>query len=756
MTTTVILALGTNDGSDTPAVTTKNVTDIIESLRNRGYQTFIVVPPNPDQQSSLNTAVINGATGLGVTVYNVANKYSTPEPRQLTAESAAEIRNAYPDAVCVGDHNAVRINGFKSTEVAKTESTTGDTLKRVEYRMPEPTTSITETGSGAITITEQDKNLLDLISKTNLTGTTYYSYYLAQKEPRLTEWTLMQVQYFQAKLLRRNGKLRESSAVGKYQLIKSAMKMAYRYLKLDPKRVRFTEEIQDALMIGRLEHIRKYNDWKTGKMTDEDFCIQLALEFDSIPVPRSMTANEVRNGVPKQDLLAGQSFYTGDYIFTEGHNLKAFLQTLSDLRKAGPGKVYKIDVTLGSANSAAPRSGKTLRRTAEHAASGGNRISGGRRVNTNPNTKLNLPSTGEVYQYQSIDPYDDRYDFRTGKQVKDVGINQTNSVLENPNYTVKGNDPLQEAGVAPEFNPVPETKVPPGNELIDFETQEPINPTQEEKIEAAKEIVKELELQGITDKKTQAKILATVDQTSRLSARTSNATESQLLNFRSRGYAQIKGQENYTAIGDRIGVDLVNNPDLANDPSVSAKMTADFYKTKSETLNITSTRNLYTATNGFDPYLTSDPLKRAQGVKDIKTIDALSVNWEQELDRINPTEQVTSTTNYVELLDGGLEGVTDKPLPTGRSLPSPTNFVEITPSIEEAIDSVNDSDYNELLAQDYLGEDTNGNVIDKVTGDIIGVKPLPTEIKYDTRGNIVLNKPNWEFIGNGSGAIRSV
>ena len=754
MTTTVILALGTNDAADSGSVTTSNVTAILESLRVRGYDTFIVVPPNPDAFSAQNSAVISGASGAGVTVLPVADKYSIPEPRHLTRESCVEIRNQYPTALCVGDHNAVRINSYKATEVAKTESTTGDTLKRVEHRMPEPTDGIKETGSLAITITEQDKTLLDMISKTNLAGNTYTSHYLNQKEPRLTEWTLEQVRLFQSRLLRRSRKLGESSAVGKYQLIKSSLALAYNYLDLDPKLIRFTEEIQDALIIARLEQVRKYKQWKAGKFSDTDFCIQLAMEFDSIPVPRAISAGEIRAGVPANNLLAGQSFYTGDLIFTEGHNIKAFLQSLSDLRKAGPGKVYKIDVTPGGKNAASPPSGKTYRRTAEIAAAGGNRISGGRRINANPNAKINLPSSGEVYTYNSLDPYDDRYDFRTGKQVRDVGINQTKSVLENPSYTVKGNDPLQEAGSAPEYEPVTETKINDNVDVVDYETQEQINPTQEQKLDNAKDIVKELKLAGITDKREQANILAVVENTSLLDYRSMTRDESTGV-YKNRGYVQLKGQDNYQKVGDSIGVDLVNNPELLNDPDIGAKAAADFYKTQGQSVNLKSTRNLYSVTNGFDPYLTTDPALRIKGQKDIKSIDALSDSWFDELDRIDPEQKITATTSTVELLDGGLQGVTDKPLPTGRSLPSPRNPFEITASIQEEIDSVSDSAYNEKLAEDYLGV-SNGNIIDKTTGDIIGVQPLDSEIKYDARGNIVLDKPGWEFIGNGSGAIRSV
>lgn len=42
--------------------------------------------------------------------------------------------------------------------------------------------------------------------------------------------------------------------------------------------------------------------------------------------------------------------------------------------------------------------------------------------------------------------------------------------------------------------------------------------------------------------------------------------------FRGRGDFQLTGRANFERMGKRIGVDLVSNPDLANDPEVSAKI----------------------------------------------------------------------------------------------------------------------------------------------------------------------------------------
>lgn len=42
--------------------------------------------------------------------------------------------------------------------------------------------------------------------------------------------------------------------------------------------------------------------------------------------------------------------------------------------------------------------------------------------------------------------------------------------------------------------------------------------------------------------------------------------------YRGRGFFQLTGKESYKRVGDAIGEDLVNNPDLVNEPSVSKKI----------------------------------------------------------------------------------------------------------------------------------------------------------------------------------------
>lgn len=63
--------------------------------------------------------------------------------------------------------------------------------------------------------------------------------------------------------------------------------------------------------------------------------------------------------------------------------------------------------------------------------------------------------------------------------------------------------------------------------------------------------------------------------------------------YRGRGLIQLTGKDNYRRYGRLIGVGdlLVNNPDLANDPEISAKIAAVYFqKMKERGVNLTSTR----------------------------------------------------------------------------------------------------------------------------------------------------------------------
>ena len=67
--------------------------------------------------------------------------------------------------------------------------------------------------------------------------------------------------------------------------------------------------------------------------------------------------------------------------------------------------------------------------------------------------------------------------------------------------------------------------------------------------------------------------------------------------YRGRGYNQITGKANYKSIGSQLGVDLVSNPDLLNDPTVAANAAILFFKNGIKALASKGKLSAYNATN---------------------------------------------------------------------------------------------------------------------------------------------------------------
>ncbi len=54
--------------------------------------------------------------------------------------------------------------------------------------------------------------------------------------------------------------------------------------------------------------------------------------------------------------------------------------------------------------------------------------------------------------------------------------------------------------------------------------------------------------------------------------------------FKGRGFIQLTGRANYRSYGEALGVDLENNPDLANDPDIAARIMARYLKNNEDRL----------------------------------------------------------------------------------------------------------------------------------------------------------------------------
>ena len=57
--------------------------------------------------------------------------------------------------------------------------------------------------------------------------------------------------------------------------------------------------------------------------------------------------------------------------------------------------------------------------------------------------------------------------------------------------------------------------------------------------------------------------------------------------YRGRGLIQLTGKDNYAKFGKLLGIDLVENPDLANDPEIAQQLAIEYFKQKSKDKDLT-------------------------------------------------------------------------------------------------------------------------------------------------------------------------
>ena len=284
-----------------------------------------------------------------------------------------------------------------------------------------------------VTITDQERRLLDLIARGEAVrgADPYTSLWPSTSEPNLVQMTIAEVQRFQAQRVEQGF---DSSACGRYQFIQTTLREATNILEVDPLRTRYTADVQDALIIGILKRYRRLNEWLAGDPAwpTDKFMVKLAQEFASMPVPYAMQGANRR-------VQKGESYYAGDSLNRSNHDPDTLYRELEDIRTGGVGASTTIPVNADGPSGVVPATGTTPRAQVAAAAAGvgvGCSVGGNAGARPIPNRSL-LAASGAVYNYKTIDPLDDRYDFRTGEKIKDIGVHGVAPAAASP--VINGN-----------------------------------------------------------------------------------------------------------------------------------------------------------------------------------------------------------------------------------------------------------------------------------------------------------------------------
>ena len=128
--------------------------------------------------------------------------------------------------------------------------------------------------------------VLDLIAGPESRGH-YDIMFGSRRHPEILDMTITELFKFQRdyKAGKITGKPMETAASGRYQLMPKTLAECVVGLGMDPNKEKFSPQNQDKLIIYRLRSIRRLDDWLSGKISNEKFMDNLAMEFASFPSP---------------------------------------------------------------------------------------------------------------------------------------------------------------------------------------------------------------------------------------------------------------------------------------------------------------------------------------------------------------------------------------------------------------------------------------------------------------------------------------
>lgn len=128
--------------------------------------------------------------------------------------------------------------------------------------------------------------VLDLIAGPESRGH-YDIMFGSRRHPEILDMTIAELFQFQRdyKSGKITGKPMETAAAGRYQFMPKTLAECVQGLGMNPNTEKFSPENQDKLIIYRLRSIRQLDAWLAGKISNDQFMDNLAMEFASFPAP---------------------------------------------------------------------------------------------------------------------------------------------------------------------------------------------------------------------------------------------------------------------------------------------------------------------------------------------------------------------------------------------------------------------------------------------------------------------------------------
>ncbi|MBO6814558.1 MAG: hypothetical protein JJ891_06845 [Rhizobiaceae bacterium] len=142
----------------------------------------------------------------------------------------------------------------------------------------------------------------------------------------LTSMTLDEIDALQTKMLRHPKNNLNSSALGRYQVVRKTLRELRKKMGLKGSQ-KFTKELQDDIALALLER-RGLSKWESGEISNDKFMANLAKEWASLPTPKGVShyGGQRTGARPKEVLTTLMAYGEGAGSLTPGQPAEAALR----------------------------------------------------------------------------------------------------------------------------------------------------------------------------------------------------------------------------------------------------------------------------------------------------------------------------------------------------------------------------------------------------------------------------------------------